>query len=343
MRTRRIILVFLIALAATPAMGQGRQVLTDGISGRDRIERYLFIQAIAPQGDTCMVMTDSLGRFEVDAELMGRMPGIVYLKPMTVRPKAKLSFENPFDSIDVYRHNRGRYLSMNQIIEAEKEEPVFYFDPETTLLPEATVRARRDGVARDKVTGYLDSLAIMSTGAWVCDCEWEEEGVKGFLNDYNGYTHHPEGSFLATEYFGQGGKRMQPVRGHKYALIKLEHFPESPKGDVYVVSEFIPDFTYTGPDLSEEDLLDINGMWKAQGYHPKREFYEPDVLDLASPTPDYRNLLQWRPAVLTDENGVAEIPFAASDVNTEFIGLVEAVDGLGLIGSQTFNFRIIKQ
>ena len=57
-------------------MGQGKQVLTDGISGRDRLERYLFIQAISPQGDTCMVMTDSLGRFEIDAELMALLPGM---------------------------------------------------------------------------------------------------------------------------------------------------------------------------------------------------------------------------------------------------------------------------
>ena len=71
--------------------------------------------------------------------------------------------------------------------------------------------------------------------------------------------------------------------------------------------------------------------------------YQPDELDLASPTPDFRNLLQWQPAVLTDENGVAEIPFAASDVNTEFIGIAEAVDGMGLIGCQTFIFRVIKQ
>lgn len=59
-------------------------------------------------------------------------------------------------------------------------------------------------------------------------------------------------------------------------------------------------------------------------------------------TPDYRNLLQWRPAVLTDENGIAEIPFAASDVNTEFVGLVEAVDGTGLLGAQIYTFRVMK-
>ena len=342
MRPRRIILVSLISLAAIPTTGQVRQVLKDGISGRDRVERLQFVQAFSPQSDTCLVMTDSLGCFEIDSELMELMPGNIYLKPFRTRPKPKLVLEAPFDSIHVYRSGRERYLSRNYFVEQEEEDPVFYYDPETTLLKEATVKARRYSIARDKVTGYLDSLAIMSTGAWVCDCEWPEEGVKGFLNDYNGYTHHPEGSFLATEYFGQGRKRMQPIRGHKYALIKLEHYPDSRYGDVYVVSEFIPDFTYTGPDLSEEDLLEINGMWKVQGYYPQREFYEPDELDLASPTPDYRNLLQWRPAVLTDENGVAEIPFAASDVNTEFIGLVEAIDGTGLLGAQVFTFKVIK-
>ena len=48
------------------------------------------------------------------------------------------------------------------------------------------------------------------------------------------------------------------------------------------------------------------------------------------------------PAVITDENGVAEIPFAASDVNTEFIGIIEAIDGTGLLDAQTFTLRVIK-
>ena len=67
------------------------------------------------------------------------------------------------------------------------------------------------------------------------------------------------------------------------------------------------------------------------------------LTSLSSPSPDFRNLLQWKPAVLTDENGVAEITFAASDVNTEFVGLVEAVNGTSSVGAQTFVFRVIKQ
>ena len=85
------------------------------------------------------------------------------------------------------------------------------------------------------------------------------------------------------------------------------------------------------------------GLSRAQGYYTKREFYEPDKFDLASSAPDPRNLLQWRPAVVTDENGVAEIPFAASDLNTEFVGIVEAIDGTGLMGCQTFTFRVLKK
>ena len=89
--------------------------------------------------------------------------------------------------------------------------------------------------------------------------------------------------------------------------------------------------------------MKIYGLSKTQGYYQQREFYEPDPLERYSPSPDPRNLLQWRPAVVTDENGVAEIPFAASDVNTEFVGIVEAIDGAGLMGCQTFTFRVLKR
>ena len=272
-------------------------------------------------------MSDSLGRFEIDPDLMDRMRGNVYLKPMVGKPRGKLTLDSPFDSIDVYRQGRIRYLSQNLIFAKEDEESVFYYDPETTLLKESVVSAKRNSIARDKVTSHLDSLAILSCPEWECDC--------GGLNDYHGYSCHPVGSPMAANYTG---KRHAPKRGKMYDLIKWE--PVGPNGEwaITQMSEII----YPGPDYTEEDLLKMNGMWKTKGYFPKREFYQPDELDLASPTPDFRNILQWQPAVLTDENGMAEIPFAASDVNTEFIGLIEAVDGMGLLGCQTLTFRVIK-
>ena len=328
----RIILSLLVSLAAIPAKGQGRQVLSDGISGRDRVERLQFIQAFSPQSDTCLVLTDTLGCFEIDPELMDEMRGNVYLKPVISKPRPKLTLVNPFDSIDVYRQGRERYLSRNQAFEPETKEDVFYFDPDVTVLREATVKAGRFGVVRDKVTGYLDSLLLLASPEWVCE--------HGFLNDWHGYSHHPEdcvGCQLDAK------EHMVPKRGEVYHVVKYVPWPGHPDG-LWMVDMTDPphEVVYYGPQYTEDELLEMYGMSKVQGYLPKREFYEPDELDLASPTPDYRNQLQWRPAVLTDENGVAEIPFAASDVNTEFVGLVEAVDGTGLLGAQIFTFRVMK-
>ena len=100
---------------------------------------------------------------------------------------------------------------------------------------------------------------------------------------------------------------------------------------------------YPKRTFTDEQLLKKYNMVKTQGYYPKREFYQPDSFDLQSSTPDPRNLLQWQPEVITDSNGIAEIPLAASDLNTEFIGLVEAIDGNGLMGCQMFSFRVLKK
>ncbi len=331
MKHRRIISVISLLLATVPAMGQ---VLTDGISGRDRIERLMVIQAFSPESDTCMVMTDSLGRFEIDPYLMDGMRGNVYLKPMGGRPKPKLTIESPFDSIDVHRKGRERYLTQGHVAALESEEPVFHYDPETTLLKESVVRAKRHFVGRDKVTRTLDSLAILSSPEWACEC--------GGLNDYLGYNCHPEGSPMAERYRAMGGKRLVPKRGELYELIKYEPIFDENGERLWLITA-MSQIIYPGPYYTEEDLLEIYRLSRTQGYYPKRELYQPDELDLASPTPDYRILLQWQPAVLTDENGVAEISFAASDVNTEFIGIIEAVDGMGLLGCQTLSFRVFKQ
>ena len=40
---------------------------------------------------------------------------------------------------------------------------------------------------------------------------------------------------------------------------------------------------------------------------------------------------------------LCEITFAASDLNTEFICIVEAIYGSGLMGCQTFTFRVLKK
>ena len=334
MRSLRTFWIVLTILSAVPALGQRRYVLADGITGHDRAERLLFIQAFSAQSDSLTVMTDTLGHFEIDPDVMVQMRGGVYLKPMDARPRVRLTLDSPFDSIDAYRQGRTRYLTQDYVFEKNAEEEVFYYDPDVTLLQESVVRARRHAVARDKVTGYLDSLTIMLTGEWVC---FHGSDKEKYLNDFRGYSHHPVGCPGAGEYHGP---RLLPKRGERYTLIRYEPVGE---GGNWYLTDLKYEFEYQGPDYTEEELLEMNGMWKTKGYFPEREFYQPDELERLSATPDFRNLLQWQPAVLTDENGIAEIPFTASDVNTEFVGLVEAVDGTGLLGSQAFTFRVIKE
>ena len=329
MKARRFISLLLTCLVAQAAWGQ---VLTDGISGKDRIERLQFIEVLSSHGDTLLVETDTVGRFEIDPSWMERLHGTVYLKPLVDRPKPKLTMVNPFDSINVYRCGRSRFLSQDFVFNTNQDEPVIYYDPETILLKESVIRARRGTRFQDKVLGALDSLNILKSPEWVC-----VHGDVKYINDYRGYSHHPGG----TPFFHYNGERLLPKRGEAYK-VSLIVWDDYHKKWWDLVCKYAP-IVYPGPQYTEDDLLEMYGMKKAQGYHPKREFYEPDAHDLASSTPDYRNLLQWKPTVLTDENGIVEIPFAASDVNTEFFGVVEALDGLGLIGCQTFSFRVIKQ
>jgi hypothetical protein len=46
--------------------------------------------------------------------------------------------------------------------------------------------------------------------------------------------------------------------------------------------------------------------------------------------------------VTTDENGEAIIEFFCSDINTGFVGKVEGVSGDGKLGSETFEFKVLK-
>ncbi|MBO7568646.1 MAG: hypothetical protein J6T60_16280 [Bacteroidales bacterium] len=346
-------------------------LLTDGVDGRLITQREvsmktLVISGYAPQVDTSFViLTDTTGKFSIDPLLMYHTPGNIYLNDLLEdKYKAKFYVENMFDTINEYRHNLPHYIVDNQLIQTNNSERI-KLDENVILIKEVVVTDKRGVIYRDKETGYLDSLAVLKSGEWVCDCDT----IMPFLNDYKGYSHHPKDSPMEAYY----GKRRIPKRGEKYQLIEIketcvqpDNFGEVPifatpyqadptkslrarhaKGPEFIIWAPVDEprrgFVYPGPQYTEKEMLELYGIAKVQGYYPKREFYQPDSLDIQSPMPDPRNLLQWQPEVITDDNGTAEIPFAASDINTEFIGIVEAIDGNGLMGYQTFTFRVLKK
>lgn len=100
--------------------------------------------------------------------------------------------------------------------------------------------------------------------------------------------------------------------------------------------------TYQGPIYSEEELLCMNNLWRTKGYYTAREFYQPDEVDMQLSMPDARNTLLWQPSVITDEKGEATVSFHCSDINTGFVGVVEGIDGAGLLGNGNCEFRVMR-
>ena len=308
-------------------------ILSDGVRGQDLAERQQFLQAFTPDSDTLLVMSDAQGRFEITPSQMDQLQGYFYLKPLVKKPKVKLILENPFDSIAVYQQGRQRYLPQDFLYETNYGDRDVIDAFGTVVLKNVDVTGKRRTPYRDRVMEYLDSLAIVASGAWVCVHD-HGLGKQYYINEYKGYACHPMG----TPYVGYNGPRLQPKRGQAYGRVLLEEHG----GRWWNVACKMGPIIYEGPNVTEKGLLEMNGMKTSQGYYPHREFYEPDPVEHSPTMPDPRNTLKWAPAVMTDEKGRAEVAFVNSDVNTEFIGIAEAIDGTGFLGYQTFTFRVIR-
>ena len=316
---------------------QGKPFLTDEINGLQTLQSKKkdkpsegaeqLIQVFGAEGNSQFIWTDSTGHFMVDPDKMKTLQGgYVYLKPMLSKEfKPTLELVDYFLLIDSIKKNRPNYYPIAELFHYKKEQildlPVISSDS-TILLNEVTITAKGHKPFRDKMMGRLDSLTQMNLNkAWVCECQ------PVYLNDYYpGYTHHPNGKYDKV--------KKLPIEGKGYRIIKY-----SPM----MVVEDIQEIVYSGPLYSDEELLKMNNLWRTKGYYRKREFYQPDETDMQLSTPDARNTLLWAPSVITDEKGEAEVHFYCSDINTGFIGVVEGVDGNGLLGNTNCEFRVIRK
>ena len=300
-----------------------------------------LIQVSGPSTKSQFIIVDSLGRFTVSTDQMIALRGgYVYLKPMLDKDEYKPSIvvEESFYKADSLRKScQSFFACMNPslvVSDLALDYPVISQDS-SILLSEITVTGKKGRIFRDKMMGRLDSLAQISIGvSWVCGCKSD---CGTFLNDYKGYSHHPIGCPGAPP-----KKRVPPVIGETYALIKYE--PVGKKGgwnDGWIITA-MDHVTYQGEEFTEEELLRMNNLWRVKGYYGTREFYQPDELDVQSPLPDARNVLLWKPDIITDEKGEAEVEFFCSDINTNFMGVIEGTDGLGNLGTSQCEFRVLK-
>ena len=319
---------------------RGRQIIGKKKKRKELGNGEQLLQVSGPNAENRFVLIDSLGKFVVPTDLMlGLRGGYVYLKPMLDKDEYKPSVivEETFGKADSLRKSCQSYfpyMNPSQVFsELQLDYPVISQDS-SILLSEITVTGKKGRVFRDKMMGRLDSLAQMKVGAaWVCSgCIPGNNNVE-YLNDYKDYSHHPIGCPVPPP-----GKISSPVIGRKYYLTKYEPKGENNKWILTKQDEII----WRGEEFTEEELLRMNNLWRVKGYYGTREFYQPDELDMQSPLPDARNVLLWKPDIVTDEKGEAEVEFFCSDINTSFVGVMEGTDGLGNLGTSQCEFRVLK-
>ncbi len=263
---------------------------------------------IAEKGAVNITNTYSDGYFELSPEMCASLGRTLLLKPLVNEDfKPVLEFADPFRNISELRKIaiEKYYPVLRKTHENDVFDTIDYSDRHTVQLEEVLVKGKGSRFPkRDKVMGYLDSLALNLETAWTCGCH----GAYGttFLNDYiEGYTHHPGGS-------GTPHKIEKPKRGVKYELIKYS----GPTAKDYVVD--IQYMEYKGPRYSEEELLRMNGLWKTEGYYPKHRFQIPAEDEQIPGIEDFRNTLLWLPRAQTDDNGEFTFEFPTSDIKSTF-------------------------
>lgn len=295
------------------------------------------IQVFGPSGDSQFLWTDSVGNFSVPVSVMNTLRGgYVYIKPLLGKEfKPHLTLSDGTVLIDSIRKSKKSYLSYLNNVEKEKGDVEPIMTPAgTVLLNEVLVTRKRRIPFRDKFMGRLDSLVNINLGPWVCKHDYLENYKEGYS--------HLMGDERAPVQCAQHSRdtlnvRRKPVIGKVYRIIKYEPNTQG----IWLVKD-IEDIKYEGPIYTDEELLRMNNITRVKGYYGQREFYTPDSVEMLSPLPDARNTLLWSPSVQTDKNGDATVPFWTSDINTQFIGVVEGTDGLGLLGSNTFEFHVSK-
>ena len=272
----------------------------------------------AEKGDVNIISTGRDGYFEVFPEIGSSLGKELLLKPLVDEGmKPCMELDEPFQRIDGIRKNavERNYPLIRKNALRETEDTVDYSGRHSVRLDEIVVKGKGNVFAkRNKVIGYLDSIALSMERAWVCCGGWVKgEYVGGWLNDYrDGYTHHPDGG--KNDIKIPPKNITTPIRGKMYNMVKYRW---SEKLGCYIVSD-VQRVHYLGPRYSDEDLLSMDGLWKSDGYYPKHKFKLPMQEDLLSGIEDFRNTLLWLPRAQTDDNGEFSVEFPTSDIKSTF-------------------------
>jgi len=249
------------------------------------------------------------GTFTLGIENM--LLGNFYIKPLgdeEVSKSAKISFSEPFKIINDIVSGKQVIYSFTS---PQADSPDIPKLRGSIQLNEVVITGKGK-VYTDPYMATLDSMAKYTT---------EYIGRCGLLN------------------CASCGHGTQPVEGARYKRYKDGTQP-------YHGRRFTPDEItidpYEYPKYTEEELLKKFNIYRVKGFQVHKEFYSPDYA--ADPTSlsifDPRTTLAWKPDIITDEKGEAQVEFYTSDLEGVFIGNIEGLNGSGLLGVAGFSFQV---
>lgn len=307
----------------TPILQAGETVLPDGpvsgimMSGKKKSRFPMenqFMTAFDYTGSMDklnIVTTGTGGRFEIPVDISATLGREILLKPVSGKDmNPVLEIDDNYSTLEeIRRKAKDKYYPVVSIKTPMElaDVPLDYTGRKVVHLDEIEVKGKAGRYPkRNKMLGYLDSISTPYGDAWVCGCE--AGNGTSFLNDYiSGYTHHPGNEAYKPK------KISKPIKGKNYTIVKYT-------GGIYDQDYLVDIRTiqYNGPQYTEEELLKINGLWKAKGFYPKHDFETLDSKEISFGLEDNRNTLLWLPRTTTDENGELKIEFYTSDISSIF-------------------------
>ncbi|MFD2942485.1 hypothetical protein [Flavobacterium notoginsengisoli] len=256
-----------------------------------------------------LITIDEEGSFTITPDHLKKGEnGYTYFKLLALtKPKYLINVKDfSFEQINKNRKDKIVVYPFAELKKVQTEESFSFSGRETVnKLNEVLIVAKKK-MFRDKYIGKLDSLAKLNSD-YVCSLN--------VLNCPNWVKH--------------GGEITKPVEGKQYKIFT---------GDVTTNT------IYHYKDYTEAELLKMFNTVAVEGYYGKKVFYEAvyDDVTIINSTPDYRNTLFWKPDIVTNLQGEANISFFCSDIKSLFMGTIEGVTSEGLLGSQNFKFLVKK-
>ncbi|MFD2826708.1 hypothetical protein ACFSYG_09500 [Leeuwenhoekiella polynyae] len=301
----------------------GHLILEDGIIGKvitipskkNAIEQQ-GVMTIDPESGQVLnlVPLDSLKRFYIKSDYLSLGPRI-YIQHFEPEdgPEVKVKVSDGYEVLerqaDQYTYNYP--INSNR---KENQEPIASTSmTQGIYLDEVLVKGQKIKGSRDKYLAKLDSLAKLNLiDDYVASC--------GILN-------------CPAEAAGK-----KPIEGKRYTAWISDRNPGSHPYNF--TADEMQSIVYHYPKLTEDELLEKFNLTKTKGYYQEKKFYEPNYDSEDDSFPDYRNTLVWKPQIITDDNGEAELSFFCSDISSYFVGIIEGVSENGLLGSKEFGFYV---